>query len=770
MTAGASSAAGPATPARFRLGDWLVDATNHELVAASGRVRLQPRQMQLLLRLAREPDTLLRREQLLGDVWEGRYVNDEALSRAIAELRQLLADDPRAPRYIETVPRLGYRLIARPAPEETIVPSHAAADDAGPADAAAVPAAVDPPAPLPARLATLLDASGLPLTDSGTRRRTQIAGIVVGAVVVVLVALLTWMLPQPPGAQQTVSDLRTRVDRARPLVVEPGFDQSGRFSRDGRWLAWSTSAETLDLARIWIASRDGGSRHALSDGSAWDMSPVFVDDDSAVVFVRYTANSCELHEQKLIEQQSRRIGECAPPPATSRIDASPDGRLIAFARTTAAGRTGMALLDRRDGSVRTLTDPGEQALIDQNPRFSADASQLVFTRGQHSQQRLWLLPVAAPARARVLVEAVGMLYGAAWLPGDTAVVLAGDLFGYRALYRADAATGALEFIGARGARYPDVASDGGLLYEVADYQANLWRADLRDPATKPVPITQSQRYNNQPSFSPDGRWLAFGSNRDGLESVYLAKPDGSEARRLALDPDQRWVRPSWHPSSRHLLVTAILNRSDGTECLPYACGSERSQIYRYDLATRQPVVVDGLGEDAHYAQYSQDGRWIYYLRRRSEREQLWRAAADGSGARLLLDANVEQFATDAGHLVVDIAAEIGLRVCTLDASRCKVVLDGTGKAADLKPESTYLALHDGGLVFVARDGAGQRSVQRYDLGDGVTTPLLADAPTTFAPALDFSRDGRWLVYARNDRVTIDLYLGEAHPPGAENKP
>jgi len=355
MTAGASSAAGPATPARFRLGDWLVDATNHELVAASGRVRLQPRQMQLLLRLAREPDTLLRREQLLGDVWEGRYVNDEALSRAIAELRQLLADDPRAPRYIETVPRLGYRLIARPAPEETIVPSHAAADDAGPADAAAVPAAVDPPAPLPARLATLLDASGLPLTDAGTRRRTQIAGIVVGAVVVVLVALLTWMLPQPPGAQQTVSDLRTRVDRARPLVVEPGFDQSGRFSRDGRWLAWSTSAETLDLARIWIASRDGGSRHALSDGSAWDMSPVFVDDDSAVVFVRYTANSCELHEQKLIEQQSRRIGECAPPPATSRIDASPDGRLIAFARTTAAGRTGLALLDRRDGSVRTLS-------------------------------------------------------------------------------------------------------------------------------------------------------------------------------------------------------------------------------------------------------------------------------------------------------------------------------------------------------------------------------------------------------------------------------
>lgn len=783
MTSG-TSPADPAASARFRLGDWLVDATNHELVAAGGRVRLQPRQMQLLLRLAREPDTLLRREQLLGDVWEGRYVNDEALSRAIAELRQLLADDPRAPRYIETVPRLGYRLIARPEPEAPSISASTTAGDApsgapavtpsAEAPAAAAPAnttsAIDPPQPASSHAATALDASGLPLTDAGTRRRTKIAGIVVGVSVVVLVALLTWMLPQPPGAQQAAGDLRTRVDRARPFVVEPGFDQSGRFSRDGRSLAWSTSAETLDLAQIWIGSRDGGARRALSDGTAWDMSPVFVDDDSAVVFVRYTANSCELHEQKLVEQQSRRIGECSPPPATSRIDASPDGRLIVFAKAAAAGRTGLALLDRRDGSVRNLTDPGEQALIDQNPRFSADGSQLVFTRGQHSQQRLWLLPLAAPARARALVEAPGMLYGAAWLPGDTAVVLAGDLFGYRALYRADAATGALEFIGARGARYPDVAADGALLYEIADYQANLWRADLRTPDTAPKPITQSQRYNNQPSFSPDGRWLAFGSNRDGLESVYLAKPDGSEVQRLALDPGQRWVRPSWHPSAKHLLVTAILNRSDGTECLPYACSSEHSAIYRYDIAARQPVLVDGLGEDAHYAQYSHDGRWIYYLRRRNEREQLWRAAADGSDARLLLDANVEQFATDASHLVVDVAAEAGLRICGLDASRCRVVLDGSGKITNLKPESTYVALHEGGLAFVARDRNGQRFVQRYDIDDGIMTTLLADAPTTFAPALDFSPDGRWLVYARNDRVTIDLYLGEARSPGAKAAP
>ncbi|MBL8300587.1 MAG: PD40 domain-containing protein [Rhodanobacteraceae bacterium] len=750
MSSGTTTAASH-LPARFRLGDWLVDTANHELVAEARRVRLQPRQMQLLLRLAREPETVVRREQLLGDVWEGRYVNDEALSRTIAELRQLLADDPRTPRYIETVPKLGYRLIAAPQPELAVTPAESADTD------------LPPPAP---RAATALDASGLPLTDPLVRRRTQVMGALIAVIGVVLVVLLALTLPLPPDAKQHAADLRSRVDRARPFATEPGYDQSARFSRDGRWIAWSASDARQDRARIWIASRDGQSRRELSDGEAWDMSPVFVDDDSAIVFVRYTANTCELREQKLIDKTSRRISPCAAPPATSRIDASPDGRSLVFAATLDSGRTGLVLLDRTSGESRTLTDPENQSSIDQNPRFSADGSQLVFTRAQHSQQRLWLVPVASPARARVLVEANGLIYGAAWLPGDTALVLAGDLFGYRALYRTDAATGALEFLGARGARYPDVANDGALLYEVADYQANLWRADLQQPQTPPQPITQSQRYNNQPTHSPDGRWLAFGSNRDGLEALYLSHPDGSKVERLALDPRQRWLRPSWHRDSKHLLVTAMLNRGGGTECLPYACSDERSVIYRYDLDTRQAVALDSLGEDARYAQYSGDGRWIFFIRHRNERAQLWRAAANGSDAKLLLDANIEHFTSDQRYLVLDIANETGLRVCTHDASECRVVLGGPDAQTGLQPNNTYAALHAGRLAFVARDSNGMRMLQSLDLASGGITTLLADAPNTFAPALDFSPDGRWLVYARNDRIAIDLFVGEAQPIAA----
>ena len=68
--------------------------------------------MALLVRLAQTPGAVVSRETLIDEVWSRRMVNDEVLSRAIADLRGALRDDSRTPRYIETIPKSGYRLIA----------------------------------------------------------------------------------------------------------------------------------------------------------------------------------------------------------------------------------------------------------------------------------------------------------------------------------------------------------------------------------------------------------------------------------------------------------------------------------------------------------------------------------------------------------------------------------------------------------------------------------------------------------------------------------
>lgn len=97
---------------RFVIGQWTVNPADGLIENGNESRCLQPRVMALLCRFAAAPGELLSRDQLITDVWEGRAMSDEPLHRCIAELRAALGDDCNAPRYIETLPRRGYRLVA----------------------------------------------------------------------------------------------------------------------------------------------------------------------------------------------------------------------------------------------------------------------------------------------------------------------------------------------------------------------------------------------------------------------------------------------------------------------------------------------------------------------------------------------------------------------------------------------------------------------------------------------------------------------------------
>src|SRR3954469_2803627 len=112
----------------FRLGDLEVRPGSGEIRGWHGVHRVRPLLMDLLLRLAAEPGAVVRRETLLEEVWPRRMVNDEVLSRAMAELRGILGDDVKNARYVETLPKIGYRLVA---PVAEITPASTA--DAMPA-------------------------------------------------------------------------------------------------------------------------------------------------------------------------------------------------------------------------------------------------------------------------------------------------------------------------------------------------------------------------------------------------------------------------------------------------------------------------------------------------------------------------------------------------------------------------------------------------------------------------------------------------------------
>ena len=95
----------------FRLGSFRVDPATGRVEGPDGTSRLEPKVMAVLAHLHERAGEVVSREELIETVWGGRPVVDEVVSRCIAALRRELGESARNPRYIETVPKRGYRLI-----------------------------------------------------------------------------------------------------------------------------------------------------------------------------------------------------------------------------------------------------------------------------------------------------------------------------------------------------------------------------------------------------------------------------------------------------------------------------------------------------------------------------------------------------------------------------------------------------------------------------------------------------------------------------------
>ena len=105
-----------ASPSKLRIGDWVVDPNAGSMSRDGETVRLEARTLRLLLDLAEHAGEVVSIDALLDRVWAGVIVTPDSVYQAVTSLRRLLGDDLKRPRYIATVPRLGYRLVAKVAP------------------------------------------------------------------------------------------------------------------------------------------------------------------------------------------------------------------------------------------------------------------------------------------------------------------------------------------------------------------------------------------------------------------------------------------------------------------------------------------------------------------------------------------------------------------------------------------------------------------------------------------------------------------------------
>lgn len=470
----------PVSPA-FQVGEWLAEPAWNRISRNGEARKLEPRVMRLLTVLAASPRQPLGRGYLIEAVWPDLHVNEEALSRAISLLRRAFSDESRAPRYIATVHKGGYSLIA------TVEPS-----------------APDGPAP-------------------GSSRR-GLWRIGAGLALAIVLALLSYRVLVSNQSSGPAEGVLTPV----PLTSEVGREIDPAISRDGGSLAFGASTPAgYDL--FWRSIPDGQAVRLTFDGR-FSGYPSWSPAGDRIVFVRGDDRGSSIDMLTLAGGRAESLVRLTS--WSAGLDWSPDGRTIAFSDGTPDGGRAIVLLDLATGARRLVSRESLSA-ADSRPAFSPDGRQLAFLRNAGmGLQRLLVSDVARPEQVGMIIDEPREIAGFDWNPTGTGVIFAARTGDRYALWEVSRRGGPAKPIRSEGGDLfnPSISAGGRIVAEAVSQDSDIWRG--RVDGTGSAPLLRSTFEDSGAVPSPDQSQIAFISSRSGSPQIWLADGDGGNAAQL----------------------------------------------------------------------------------------------------------------------------------------------------------------------------------------------------------------------------------------------
>jgi DNA-binding winged helix-turn-helix (wHTH) protein/Tol biopolymer transport system component len=672
----------------YRFLEFRYEPERRRLAGPAGDVRLKPLSDRLLRCLLDAPGVVLSRERLIDTVWTRREVNDEVLSRAIAELRAMLGDDAREPRFVETLSKGGYRWITP---------------------------VVRGAAPSPA------------VAEAAPFDRTGRIAAAIGAAV--LIALGVWLLVKR-GRDDAHDPARLAVGLlgAHPLAADPRLEYDARFDGPDRVVYVRSAADSAASELVLIDTSSLAERVLWRDAASL-RDPAPSPDGREVAVTRREARTCEIWSVALVDLRRTRLGDCEPSVAGG-LEWVDGGNALIYSGPAgdAAHAPGLVLFDRRDGTHRALTTPdiAEGAHVD--PRLSSDGAKLAYASRREGEAQVWETDWPALKQRTALLDRPEPVYGQAFEPDRDALWVAGDLTLYRALNRVR--TGhAPELIGGRGAISIDIARDGSAVWSEANYDADLWLRAKDGSAW--MAIARSTGYESQPEFSADGSRIAFVSNRNGTEAVFVYDRRDESVRPLPLDPKARWVRPSWSAHEGSLIITAYEDR--------------HTRLFRYRLDDDAPKRLTGI-EDGGFAGIELADRLIYMTGNGTGRGMLMQLRADESVAENVGLETITAFRASNDWLVWRTDGSASLHAAPWPALKPvrEIAAEGAGEDFTLAGAIVYYTAEQSLWSLRLPDGEPQRIESEH-------------LPNGNGPTLGASQDGAIAVVALGS-VGMDLMI------------
>lgn len=549
----------------WQLGPLHYDANQRQLSNADQQLYLEPRQHQLLLCLLQDAGQVVSRDTLIAQVWQGRIVSDSAINRAVSMLRKALASLDQHTDYIETVPKLGYRLSA------------AGNASPGTGAVAAVPHV---------------------LTAAPVARRQRVYALLLLPMLAAIAAITWWLsVKEAP---------HIKAGRVAPQSSFNGVESQLSINNAATALLYQRQADS-GHQQIWLHTITDKSHRVLTPAEQDSRNAAISPDGSQFAYVRLAAGACQLMLRPILpqpttEQQttSRLLQDC-PTDNTPFLSWHPDGKTLYFRqRTDKTQPYQIYQLHIASASVRQLTLPPANYTGQGDIAVAASAQQVALLRylTADSSELLLLDPDSGsiiqtqplPLRATALT----------WYNQQILLLSAGQM-----LYQYHLPTAKLTplYQAADPVNSFVVASDDTLYFSTTEVSADIWHNSADAVAVLRV---NSSRLDIMPRLSHDTEQLAFLSNRYGQHQLWLQSVGGTERLLAELPGQPGFVRLEWSADDSKLLFS-----KDGAA---YSVDVQTGKLHTL-LAAEYQVAIVNWGDTPDKLLYSsqRNGDWQLWL-------------------------------------------------------------------------------------------------------------------------------------------------------------
>ncbi len=546
--------------------EFTVDREEGRLLRSGEPVALTPKAFNLLIMLVDNRGRIIDKHELLSSLWGDSFVEEGNVAFTVRLVRKALGDDPADPKFIETIPRRGYRFIA----EVTD----------GLLDIGQAEQTIQAPAP--------------PFKHQNLLARWALVVLLL-ALGLGLAGVYGWPFGRGSDKVAGVLDAPFRVER----LSNDGNAGHAAISNDGRFVVFSTGLHdersTLNIRYL----ESGQTKEIVGPVNGLYMGVAITPDDSGVYFVR---TSLTTEQQPCLFRISLDGGipeelSCG---MEGWIDISNDGRLISFVRCPYRDEEYCSLYvaDEHGKAERKIASRASPMRIGSNS-FSPDGHSLAFASGQSRENGdnfgVFVVNVLTGKEKAATTERFFNVKNIDWLPDGRSMLISAkkrtdETFFF---WHLNPGNGSVRPLKKDAMTYNAVSlsAAGDLLVStVVDGDFRLFIGDLLDRG-RPNPIGRAMT----PHFLPDGR-IAFASDRAGRTNIWLSNSDGTNAKRLTAEGVSSF--PITNPDATKVYFSSNL--------------SGRSEVWGMNIDGSSPRQLT-RSEGGFPLAVSPNGEWVYYL-------------------------------------------------------------------------------------------------------------------------------------------------------------